>query len=91
MRRDLIVRELNKIKGFDCLKPKGAFYAFPSFTFDITSEEFALEILKAGVICSPGSAFGEAGEGHLRFSYANSQDNIRKAMQIVAKVAEQVA
>ena len=90
-RRDLIVRLLNKIDGFKCLKPRGAFYAFPSYTFRMSSEELALEILKAGVICSPGSAFGDAGEGHLRFSYANSQENIKRAMQIVAGVAEHIA
>jgi aspartate aminotransferase len=85
-RRDLIVGLLNKIPGFKCLKPKGAFYAFPSFSLPMSSEELALDILKAGVICTPGSAFGRAGEGHLRFSYANSQENIKRAMGIVADV-----
>ena len=90
-RRDLIVRLLSKIPGFRCLKPKGAFYAFPSVDFGMKSEELALEILKAGVICTPGSAFGEAGEGHLRFSYANSQENIKRAMEIVSDVASHLA
>jgi len=90
-RRDLIVKALNKIPGFRCLKPRGAFYAFPSFTFDMSSEELALDILKAGVICSPGSAFGAGGEGYLRFSYANSQENIERAMEIVAEVAGHLA
>ncbi len=90
-RRDLIVRLLNRIPGLTCLKPRGAFYAFPSFEQKVSSEEFALDILKAGVICSPGSAFGDAGEGHLRFSYANSQENIKRAMEIVREVATQLA
>jgi len=90
-RRELIVTALNKIKGFHCLSPKGAFYAFPSFDFPITSEKLALEILAAGVICTPGSAFGAAGEGHLRFSYANSRENLQKGMGVVASVAEKLA
>jgi len=91
VRRDLIVGLLGKVPGFKCLRPKGAFYAFPSFTQPMSSEELALDILKAGVICTPGSAFGTAGEGHLRFSYANSQDNIKRAMAIVREVATPLA
>lgn len=89
-RRDLIVRELNSIHGFHCLKPEGAFYAFPSFDFSMSSEELAVEILKAGVLCVHGASFGRLGEGHLRFSYANSQDNIKMAMEIIKGVAEKI-
>ncbi|MBI5001655.1 MAG: aminotransferase class I/II-fold pyridoxal phosphate-dependent enzyme [Euryarchaeota archaeon] len=85
-RRDLIVRSLNKIDGFNCFVPQGAFYVFPSFDFDMTSEALAMRILGSGVICTPGSAFGPGGEGHIRFSFANSQENIDKAMDIVGKV-----
>ncbi len=90
-RREIVVDALNKIKGFECPWPKGAFYAFPSFRFDMTSEALAMKILKAGVICTPGSAFGPGGEGHLRFSYANSRENLVKGMELVAGVAESLA
>ena len=90
-RRELIVDALNKIKGFECPWPKGAFYAFPSFRFAMTSEALAMRILKAGVICTPGSAFGPGGEGHLRFSYANSRENLAKGMAIVEGVAGALA
>jgi len=88
IRREIIVKELNDVPGFNCMKPKGAFYAFPSFDYDMTSEEMAMKILNAGVICTPGRAFGERGEGHIRFSYANSQDNIRKGMERLQELAE---
>jgi aspartate aminotransferase len=87
-RRDVIVDEVNKIDGFRCLKPKGAFYAFPSFTFNISSEELAMRIAKANVIVTPGTAFGQNGEKHLRLSYANSLENIKKGVEIIGKVAE---
>jgi len=86
-RRDLIVRELNSIEGFRCLTPKGSIYVFPSFTFKMSSKELAFKILEKGVICGPGSAFGSEGEGHLRFSYANTKENIKKGMDIVRSVA----
>ncbi len=84
-RRDIIVDRLNDIPGFECLKPKGAFYVFPSFDFDLTAKELAMELLEEGVITTPGTAFGPTGEGHLRFSYANSTENIVKAMDIIEK------
>jgi len=86
-RRDIIVKRLNDIEGFTCLKPRGAFYTFPSFDHDTSSEDFAMGLLKAGVICAPGSAFGKGGEGHLRFSFANTIENIEKGMDIVEEVA----
>lgn len=89
-RRDLIVGRLNKMDGFKCLSPRGAFYAFPKFEHSIFSQAFAMKLLDAGVICSPGSAFGKAGEGHLRFSFANSYENIEKGMDIVEEVAAEI-
>ncbi|MBA3044451.1 pyridoxal phosphate-dependent aminotransferase [archaeon] len=89
-RRDVIVDEINKIEGFRCLKPKGAFYAFPSFTFNISSEELAMRIAKANVIVTPGTAFGPNGEKHLRLSYANSLENIKKGMEIIGKVVRDI-
>jgi len=90
-RREIVVDALNKTKGFDCPWPKGAFYVFPSVDLGLTSEALAMKILKAGVICTPGSAFGPGGEGHLRFSYANSRENLAKGMGIVADVAGSIA
>jgi aspartate aminotransferase len=86
-RRDVMVNRLNDIEGITCLKPKGAFFTFPSFSQDISSEDFALKLLDAGVICIPGTAFGRGGEGHLRFSFASSVENIERAMDIIEEVA----
>lgn len=87
-RRDVIVDEINRIDGFRCRKPKGAFYAFPSFRFNISSEQLAMKIAASNVIVTPGTAFGPNGEHHLRLSYANSLENIRKGMEIIGKVVK---
>jgi aspartate aminotransferase len=89
-RRDVIVERLRRIDGITCLEPNGTFFTFPSFDHKITSEDFAMRLLEAGVICAPGSAFGQGGEGHLRFSFANSIGNIEKGMDIVEEVAATV-
>ena len=82
-RRDIMVDGLNQIPGFHCFRPQGAFYAFANIkSFGKTSLEFAQELLeKAGVVCVPGSAFGEMGEGYIRFSYANSDENLKEALR----------
>jgi aspartate aminotransferase len=86
-RRDLIVERLNAMPGVSCHTPEGAFYVFPKVEVPgLTSEELAIEILEAGVLCSPGSAFGSAGEGHLRFAYTIGKDRISAAMDIVQEV-----
>lgn len=88
-RRDVLVERLNEIPGFDCVEPKGSFYAFPSFDFDLTGKELTEKILENGALVIPGSAFGSGGEGHIRLSYANTVENIKKAMDIIeATVAE---
>jgi aspartate aminotransferase len=81
-RRKLIVGELNSIPGIRCVMPKGAFYAFPNITGTGRSSREMQDILldKAGVATVSGTSFGALGEGFLRFSYANSADNIREAM-----------
>jgi aspartate aminotransferase len=89
-RRDLIVKELNSINGFNCIKPKGAFYVFPSFEFDITSEELGAKLLSNGLVCTPGVAFGPLGEKHLRFSYAASTENIMKGMAILKNTVKEL-
>jgi len=82
-RRKLIVGELNSIPGIRCVMPKGAFYAFPNITGTGRSSREMQDILldKAGVATVSGTSFGALGEGFLRFSYANSADNIREAMR----------
>ncbi len=90
-RRDLICHRLNAMPGISCHVPEGAFYVFPKFDLQgWTSVDVALEILKAGVVCSPGSAFGEAGEGHLRFAYTLGVERIDEAMDIVQSVIEEI-
>jgi aspartate/methionine/tyrosine aminotransferase len=81
-RREVIVDGLNRIRGFYCLKPRGAFYAFPNIReTGKGSRELADALLnEAGVACLSGTAFGRQGEGYLRFSFANSVENIRKAL-----------
>jgi aspartate/methionine/tyrosine aminotransferase len=81
-RRDAFVAGLNKIKGFSCLMPKGAFYAFPNITkTGWPSKKLADALLEqAGVAALAGTAFGAYGEGYLRFSVANSLENLNKAL-----------
>lgn len=80
-RRDVFCRELNEIPGFRCTVPGGAFYAFPNITgTGLRSSELAdLLLREAGVACLSGTAFGDLGEGYLRFSYANSLENLQEA------------
>src|ERR1700736_4766547 len=81
-RRDVFVAGLNKIKGFSCRMPKGAFYAFPNITqTGRKSKPLADALLEqAGVAALSGTAFGEFGEGYLRFSVANSLENLQQAL-----------
>ena len=82
-RRDAFVAGLNKIKGFSCRMPKGAFYAFPNITKTGWSSKALADALleQAGVACLSGTAFGAFGEGYLRFSVANSLENLNKAVR----------
>ncbi len=81
-RRDAFVGGLNKIKGFSCRTPKGAFYTFPNITkTGWPSKKLADALLEqAGVACLSGTAFGKFGEGYLRFSVANSLENLNTAL-----------
>ncbi len=89
-RRDLIVDGLNNLPGITCVKPRGAFYVFPNITgtgmSSRMSEDFFMN--KAGVACLSGAAFGKHGEGYLRLSYANSLDNIQKALDNMRRALE---
>jgi aspartate/methionine/tyrosine aminotransferase len=82
-RRDLIVDGLNAIPGVKCLRPAGAFYAFPDISATgLTGAELADRLLnEGGVSALAGTAFGEVGRFHLRFSYATSRENIAEAVR----------
>jgi aspartate/methionine/tyrosine aminotransferase len=82
-RRDLIVAGLNELPGVECITPQGAFYAFPRIAETGHPADRLADLLldDAGVACLSGTAFGRYGEGHLRLSYANSRENISKALQ----------
>lgn len=81
-RRKVIVEELNSIPGFSCTTPKGAFYAFANTSgTGLTSRELEDRFLnEAGVACLSGASFGALGEGYVRFSYANSVENIQAGL-----------
>jgi aspartate/methionine/tyrosine aminotransferase len=81
-RRKIVVEELNRLPGFSCIMPKGAFYAFPNITkTGFKAKDLASTLLeKVGVATIGGPDFGILGEGYLRLSYANSAENIRKAI-----------
>lgn len=82
-RRDVIVDGLNRIPGFSCKNPHGAFYVFPNITkTKKSSKELADYLLNEGGVAGlSGTSFGAYGKGYLRFSYANSVENIRKALK----------
>lgn len=81
-RRDVLVDGLNSIEGIECQKPAGAFYVFPDVSsFGLSSSEIAEALLEeVGVALLPGTAFGQHGEGFLRLCYANSIENIQRAV-----------
>ncbi len=86
-RRRVIVSELNQIAGFHCVDPGGAFYAFPNIEgtgMDARSLQDKL-LTEAGVATVAGTSFGDYGEGYIRFSYANSVENIREAIARIKK------
>ena len=92
-RRDLIVAGLNEIPGFRCLLPKGAFYVFPNIEgTGKTSQELADYLLaEAGVALLSGTCFGAYGEGFLRLSYATSEANIAKALELIKGAVARIA
>jgi len=87
-RKSVIVDGLNAIPGISCRTPKGAFYVFPNIKeTGMTSEEAENKFLNdAGVACLKGTSFGANGEGYIRFSYANSKENIREALERIERV-----
>jgi aspartate/methionine/tyrosine aminotransferase len=91
-RRDLFVDGLNRLPGVKCARPRGAFYAFPNITGTRrSSAEVAERLLnEAGVAALAGTAFGQYGEGYLRFSYANSEANLRAALDRMRPIFERL-
>jgi aspartate/methionine/tyrosine aminotransferase len=89
-RREVIISGLNNIEGITCKKPRGAFYAFPNITGTcMNSRKLGDHLLyNAGVAVLPGTSFGEYGEGYLRLSFANSIENIKKALDRISKAVE---
>jgi aspartate aminotransferase len=82
-RRDFMVKALNEIDGITCAMPDGAFYLMPRF---VNSSKNSLQLAnalldKCGIAATPGVAFGLSGEGHLRFSYATSMDELERAVE----------
>ncbi len=89
-RRDLMVAGLNAIPGITCLRPDGAFYVFPNITGIGSSKQFADRLLdEFGVAALAGTSFGEHGEGYLRLSYANSEENLTKALDRIESAVKQ--
>jgi aspartate/methionine/tyrosine aminotransferase len=82
-RRDLVVDGLNAIPGIRCLRPSGAFYAFPDVSGTGLSGAQLAELLlhEAGVCVLAGTAFGGVGTDHIRISYANSRENLTRALE----------
>ena len=82
-RRDLVVEGLNSLPGITCPEPKGAFYAFPNIrATGLSSQEFAEKAMyDAGVALLAGTAFGQYGDGYVRISFANSQENLQEAIE----------
>jgi aspartate/methionine/tyrosine aminotransferase len=91
-RRDVFVAGLNDIPGLSCAMPRGAFYAFPNIAevSGSASEMADFLLQKGGVACLAGSDFGAYGEGYLRFSYANSLENLNKALERIADCVAQL-
>jgi aspartate/methionine/tyrosine aminotransferase len=92
-RRDLIVDGLNQMPGISCRRPKGAFYVFPNVTkLGVDCAQLADFLLnEAGVAVLPGTHFGDYGEGYLRFSYATSQENIKRGLDKMSKALKKMA
>ena len=91
-RREIIVSGLNNIKGITCKKPRGAFYAFPNITgTGMDCRKLSDYLLnEAGVAVLPGTSFGRYGEGYLRLSFANSIENIKKALERISNALEKL-
>jgi len=92
-RRDLVVGLLNEVPGVSCLTPGGAFYVFPNIKkLGVPCREFASTLLdEYGVAALAGTSFGSFGDGYLRFSYANSRENLAEGVSRLKAYAETLA
>jgi len=86
-RRGLVTRLLARVPGLQVVRPSGAFYVFPRFSWARTSQEVAAELLARGVITTPGDAFGSLGASHLRLSFAASRENLRVGLGVLREYA----
>lgn len=89
-RREIVVRELNAMPGLRCVPPAGAFYAFPRFSWPVTAYSAAGELLKRGLITTPGDAFGQLGAHHLRLSFAASRPDLKRGLAILKEYAAEM-
>ena len=87
-RRDLVGRLLGTVPGLSAVRPAGAFYIFPSFTWPRSAREVATDLLNRGVITTPGDAFGSLGAAHLRLSFAAARPALRKGIAIIREYGE---
>jgi aspartate aminotransferase len=83
-RRNAVMEHLTEVA--ECVTPEGAFYVFPRFFTSDSSLDLTKKLAQEGVIVVAGSAFGRFGEGHIRISYAASQEAIDRAFQIIKKL-----
>ncbi len=86
-RRQVIIERLNGLPGVRCVRPGGAFYAFPNITgTGFSSRQLQDDLLnEVGVALVSGTSFGDQGEGYIRFSYASSIANIEDAIERIAR------
>ena len=91
-RRDLVFSRLNEIDGITCVRPKGAFYAFPNIAaFNMSSEQFSEYLLReAHVITVPGSLFGALSEGYVRLSYTADYSRLEEAFARIEKTVSRL-
>jgi aspartate aminotransferase len=91
-RKDVVVSGLNEIPGISCIEPAGAFYAFPNITkLGKSSDDVANDLMYEGhVALVSGTSFGEAGEGYIRISYANSMENLQEALRRIKETVERI-
>ena len=89
-RRTFVYNSFKKM-GLSCFEPRGAFYVFPNISgMGMTSEEFCYRLIdEKHVACVPGTAFGEAGEGFMRCSYASSMENLKEALKRIAEFIDE--
>ena len=90
-RRNYALKRLNGIEGFSCAKPEGAFYVFPKFDLPLDDGALGEKLLaEAKIAVTPGSAFGAAGAGHLRLSYAASRETIEEGVRRLGEALARV-